>query len=594
MLSCRTPRPSRTQCRPGCNRTPARATMAALALCLLISFPAVAQDGTAQDGDLSTFLDSVDVNLVNLEVFVTDRQGNRVDGLTREDFEVRVDGEPVEVTNFHVVAPPPEPPAPGSADLDAGPETVPPSPVTIPEADAAPRRPLYLTVYVDNIQIRPFNRKRLLDALEPVLSRRLAAGDQVMLVAFNRSVQVLTPFTGDPDAVDAALDRLHRMASHRHVVDTQLRTLIAEMDTNPPPDPAEADSSAVAAVPVRVDSYQAQREQEALGSFRALRSVITGLAGVPGRKALLYVSDGIPRFPGEELNILMPGGETNQVSGKRRRRDLRSFYRDVVRQANAHEVTLYTFDARGSAPNFGLSAEGTVLLGVNFEFTRNSNLQEPLMQMAADTGGQVIMNTFNFAGVLEDVVRDFGTFYSLGFPAPEADGTYHDVDVRVRGRGLRVRHREGYLAKSPAARVADRTESFLLQGWQSNPMGVQLQFAAPEKKGRRWRVPVLVRLPAGAITLIPRGEEMAGRLQLFVAVRDGEGRSSEVTRLGRDVRIPKQAFEEQKAEGKVNDLGYSVELEMRPGPQSLVVGVWDEVGGGESYVYQRVVVGEEG
>jgi hypothetical protein len=60
-----------------------------------------------------------------------------------------------------------------------------------------------------------------------------------------------------------------------------------------------------------------------------------------------------------------------------------------------------------------------------------------------------------------------------------------------------------------------------------------------------------------------------------------------VTRLARDVAVPAA----QAASDGAGDLGYAVELEMRPGPASLVVGVWDEVGGTESYVFQKVVVG---
>ena len=51
----------------------------------------------------SVFVDRVDVNVVNIEVFVFDKPGNRVVGLTKEDFEVLEDGQPVEITNFFAV-----------------------------------------------------------------------------------------------------------------------------------------------------------------------------------------------------------------------------------------------------------------------------------------------------------------------------------------------------------------------------------------------------------------------------------------------------------------------------------------------------------
>src|SRR5688572_25929801 len=51
-----------------------------------------------------TFFESIDVNVVNVEVYVTDKQGRRVQGLTRDDFQVLEDGKPVEITNFYAVS----------------------------------------------------------------------------------------------------------------------------------------------------------------------------------------------------------------------------------------------------------------------------------------------------------------------------------------------------------------------------------------------------------------------------------------------------------------------------------------------------------
>jgi len=100
-------------------------------------------------------------------------------------------------------------------------------------------------------------------------------------------------------------------------------------------------------------------------------------------------------------------------------------------------------------------------------------------------------------------------------------------------------------------------------------------------------VPVLVRIPGSSVTLLPRGDQMVGRVQIFVTVRDEEGRTSDVTRVAKDLAIPRQ----QVVDSEGGDLGFSIELQMRPGPASLVIGVWDEIGGSESYVYQKVVVG---
>jgi len=48
-------------------------------------------------------IEKIDVSVVNVDVTVTDRAGNPVRGLTRDDFEVFEDGRPQPITNFYAV-----------------------------------------------------------------------------------------------------------------------------------------------------------------------------------------------------------------------------------------------------------------------------------------------------------------------------------------------------------------------------------------------------------------------------------------------------------------------------------------------------------
>ena len=104
------------------------ATAIAAAALLAAGSPA-----TAQDGDL--FFDTVDVNVVNIEVLVTDKAGVSVTGLSREEFTVYEDGEEVELSNFFEVV------SGQAVANDAGPDTPPPVPDT---------QRLQLVIFVDN------------------------------------------------------------------------------------------------------------------------------------------------------------------------------------------------------------------------------------------------------------------------------------------------------------------------------------------------------------------------------------------------------------------------------------------------------------
>jgi hypothetical protein len=53
-----------------------------------------------------SFSESLDVSVVNVDVVVTDRNGNRVQGLKRGDFQLLQDGREVEIVNFDEIGAP--------------------------------------------------------------------------------------------------------------------------------------------------------------------------------------------------------------------------------------------------------------------------------------------------------------------------------------------------------------------------------------------------------------------------------------------------------------------------------------------------------
>ena len=120
-----------------------------LAVLVGLGVCAVMEAAPPQFGEL------IEVNVVNVDVLVTDRQGRPVTDLRREDFEVLEDGKRVEVTNFRVVtdgAPPaaggPRPEAPSRpAPAAAG-----------PGPQLPPEERLHLIVYVDNFNLEPAHR----------------------------------------------------------------------------------------------------------------------------------------------------------------------------------------------------------------------------------------------------------------------------------------------------------------------------------------------------------------------------------------------------------------------------------------------------
>ncbi len=557
-----------------------RLPLVLLAVTCLVSSPGPVS--IAQEAD-SVFVDRVEVNIVNVEVFVTDKDGRHVSGLTAEDFTVLQDGQPVAITNFYTVEETFRPsPSPGASETAPAADA---PPAVVPTDTVPAEQRLHLLVYVDDFNLRPGNRKQVLDDLEGFLEQRTTVGDQVMLVTYNRSLEVVRPFTDDPREIAAGLAEIGKSAPNG--MKEQARRQMAARDIALSlRDPLTADSAVIF-----LERYIQETRANLLHSTRAIESVVRSMSGLPGRKALLYVSDGLPRRPGQRLTEQFFGEESMSMTS-----DEAALFNSISHQANAHQVTFYTLDARGSKG--GVTTVSTVYSGseaggnnrTSLDAIESMNLQEPLIDMAETTGGTSIVNTANFDDAMTNMAEDFDTYYSLGFNAlSPGDGEYHRIDVEVNRPGLKVRHRSGFLDKPEIERAGDRTLASLIVGLEDNPLGIRLELAPAEKKGsKRYLLPILIQIPVSTLTLLPEGADQQGRLRIFVVVQGEDGGVSPLHDVPYPVRIP-TADLEQARQGTI---GYTTQLEIRPGDHKIAVGVFDEISGIDSFASKTVTVGK--
>ena len=182
-------------------------------LAVMTVSPVLAQQATDREG---VFTDSIDVELANIEVFVSDRRGYAIDGLERQDFTLLVDGEPVEIVNFSAVhGGQVELQGQGSGERqEAGEATVSPPSPGMPMA-----RPLNLVVYVDVVFMRNDSLRLVLPEVRRFLEKRVPAGSRVMLVVYNGRVNTMVPFTTDIETVVKAVEELRRVSGHGDLLD---------------------------------------------------------------------------------------------------------------------------------------------------------------------------------------------------------------------------------------------------------------------------------------------------------------------------------------------------------------------------------------
>lgn len=540
------------------------------------------------------FIDTVNVAVVNVDVYVTDKKGNRVMGLSKDDFEILENKRPVAISNFSVIESgkltrqdpplPPEEPETEPSDLPPG--------VTLARQPEPPPLPedhrLHLVVYIDNFNLQPFSRNRVMRELRDFLRNKLDKNDRVMLVSYDRELHVRRPWTSDAGSVASALQDLETVSGMALSRISDRKDALERIDESESPQGAESFAQL----------YAENVFSDLNFSIDALREVVNGLAGIPGRKAVLYVSEGLPMIAGQDLYYAVQQKFAEGVNMTDSFRfDLSRRFQELTSSANANRVTFYTIDA-GGLRSMGLgdasvqnSAKGNYLgTSTMIEQINIQNSQSSLQMMAEETGGKAIINANRITDALNLVSGDFDNFYSLGYsPAHFGDGRYYELQVRVKGKkDLVVRHREGYRDKPLAAQMSDGTMAALMHGFESNRLGIKLEFGAAERnKDDKYLVPVNVSIPLGRITLVPNDVTYVAKLRLFVAALDGDGGISEVQEQEVPISIPTAEIDKARKQWYL----YSMKLLMRDGPHRVSIGLRDDVSAESSFITGQLNVG---
>ncbi|MEM7052679.1 MAG: VWA domain-containing protein [Acidobacteriota bacterium] len=578
-----------------------RALATAAALALACPLAAAAQD---------LFLDTVDVRVINVEVMVTDKDGAPVTGLTRDDFEVLEDGEPVELTNFLAIeqrqARDRE-----EAELLGGPT----EPAT---------RNLQLVVFVDENNLDPRNRNLLFDKLKELLDGSWGAEDQAMLVALGDTLRVSEPFTGDAERLRQAITELEQRVGGFSRTIADYRGLQREIQraaleppnsggfSNPLFETAVLDAERLAR---RIRTVAEQRRGQTQHTVEHLGRFVRTLASLPGRKALLFLSDGLPTQPADALveawrgkfeDWLIQNGQNGALgeltclgSGEF---DTTRLIDDLVEEAAAQRVAFYPITPGSRLAGNGVSAEfaGSGTTDGRGAFSRTArtleqmSLESSLLRLAEETGGVAFTRTSNLAGLMARIENDVTTFYSLGYsPSQQADEEYHEIEIRLRSpeaKGLVVRHLQGYREKNELEVLQDQTLSALHYGVTDNALDVRLEPGAAEATGKdRFEVPVMVKIPFEKLLLLPSGERHRGQVTLFVAVRDDQGRISPFQQIDLPIEIPN----ERLFEALTGAAAYPMRLAMRGGAQRIAVGARDRVARIDATVNLEIDVGAE-
>ena len=514
--------------------------------------------------------ESVEVSVTNVEVIVTDSKGKRVQGLTREDFEVRQDGLPQAITNFYAVSG-------GRVLLEDG-KVIALDDTAAKEELPAEVKARYL-IYIDNLNIQAQNRNRMFKRLKEWVAQTIGRNAEAMVVTWNRSLKVRRKFTSEGGDIVGLLETIELETGGGSSIAGERRDALQRID----------DSQSAGEGTQIARQYAQSLRNDLQFTVEALKDTINGLSGVSGRKVLIYVSEGLPSTAGLELFDAVQQKYREQASSLEQFEfQMDSKYAGIIGAANAQGVTIWPLDASGLQANELISAENRQIQNRPSDFLMRTNQQAPLQLMAEQTGGLAAVNTNDWKANLDELSKDFSNFYSLGYRTTRAAvDRPHSVEVIVKRKGLKVRSRKTFVEKTIETRTAESVLAALNYPRDDNPLKVVLALGeASPYDGENYMIPARVTVPIGRIGLVPAGDSYEGKLFFYFVVLDVSGKQSDLTLREEKIRVPAAKF--QDAQGKFYP--YEVKMLVVPGGQKVSIAVRDSVTSQVSYVQKNFFV----
>jgi len=424
--------------------------------------------------------------IVVLDVVATGRDGQPVRGLRKEDFSLAEDGHPQQITSFEEHAAGDSTPA----ILPALPPNIFSNFPSVKPVDSV--TVLLLDALNTPVEDQGFVRGQLLKYLQTA-----QPGQRLAIFTLGTRLRFVQGFTDDPATLAAALSNSKTGASTKPS---------ALMTTN---SESEADRQSVgvlygnfAANPssVNLQSLQSvqqfQAEQIAFKTdervnltLDALQQLARYLAGIPGRKNVIWFSGGYP------LNLFPNPDLADTFVGERK------YEREVRRTdelLSAAEIALYPIAAEGVAtdslyaadrafdPKLNMreavqaaaehpgqpqteslteQAQGAQIDSLQKDSAQRNGDHAMMDLIADDTGGAAIYNTNGIDAAVARVLDHGSRYYTLAYTPTNAaaDGRYRKVSVEVAqpksaARVAKLAYRRGYFALDPTSRYAAKAK----------------------------------------------------------------------------------------------------------------------------------------
>ncbi|HXH93461.1 MAG TPA: VWA domain-containing protein, partial [Thermoanaerobaculia bacterium] len=379
--------------------------------------------------------ESITVQVVDVPVYVFSN-GKTIRDLTKNDFELFVNGKRQTIDYFDTI---------DLATVGSAPQAK--KPVAPVVADPRARR-LFLLLF-DLAYNRPAALARAQKAAAIMVDHAMRQDLFAVATYGSSGANFVIPFTRDHDVIRRAVLKLAPSSAHDALA---LSITNAERETAAAWNPNMAGAAGGGEDPMAdiMAGFKPEERQRAKNAAKTeledFSAVAARLTDLEGYKHVILFSEG--------FNSDLVTGVTNNVGGPPEvdsgmLEALQKLYR-TFHAAGAH---LHTVDLRIADPmnldEGGRTPQATpVYAGGKPQSTQRFDplSNDVLYQFAAQTGGQFIHYTNDFAGALEDLSTTVSTGYRLGFRPENPKKGENTIDVKVKNvpSGTTVSFRKGF------------------------------------------------------------------------------------------------------------------------------------------------------
>lgn len=368
--------------------------------------------------DQNAFQQSVVVTLKLVQVHVTDKKGNPITDLTKDDFILYDNRKLQTITDFekHLLAIPEKPVKPGKKAIEMIGETkLPPS----PDISSRMNRKFIFLFATGG----PSATTRSKNAARHFIDTRIQPTDEVEVMSYSwmSGLELHEYFTSDMDKVKKAIKNISGLkgpgtgGSGPTLAREQTR-VEAGAGRGERTGDEEDHSLSVRRLSSSIPVSSVNPEIENL-HFRTktfidgLKELAQSLRSIPGIKNIIFFSNGIPS------SFLFGGSQT-----------LRENYEEMDREFAASNSPVHAVSMRGPYRD------------------------ESLMMLSELTGGQFFhtVNLNYYEKIAQQLQSVTSNYYVLGYYIDEKwDGKYHDIKVEVKRKGSEVHAQRGYFNPKP-------------------------------------------------------------------------------------------------------------------------------------------------